>query len=59
MVRRLHLEIYAGVNNILNRSNYLSYVWLPRYWTHTPSNKVDELYQMPIFPNFGLRYIFR
>ncbi len=59
MVGHLHLEVYAGVNNVLNRANFLAYVWLPRYRTRVPTEKVDELYQMPIFPNAGLRYIFR
>jgi outer membrane receptor protein involved in Fe transport len=61
VVRGLHLEIYAGVNNILDRKNFLSYVWLPRYKKdcETVLNPVDEIDQMPIFPNFGLRYIFR
>ena len=61
VVHGLHLEIYAGVNNILDRSNFLSYVWLPRYKKDckTALNPVDEINQMPIFPNFGLRYIFR
>lgn len=59
MVGHLHLEVYAGVNNVLNRANFLAYVWLPRYRTSVPTEKVDELYQMPIFPNAGLRYIFR
>jgi hypothetical protein len=56
----LHMELYMGVNNILNRANFLSYVWLP----DTKNAKVEidpvyELHQMPIFPNFGLRYVFR
>lgn len=60
VMRGLHMELYMGVNNILNRSNYLSYVWLPdRKTAHAEINPVYELYQMPIFPNFGLRYIFR
>jgi hypothetical protein len=57
MVRGFHLEIYAGVSNLLNRSNFLAYVWLPRDFTQT--DKVGVINQMPIFPNFGLRYIFR
>jgi hypothetical protein len=54
IVRGLHMEIYAGVNNILDRQNFLSYVYLPR--THC---QVTTINQMPIFPNFGLRYVFR
>jgi len=60
IVHHLHLETYAGVNNILNRSNFLAYVWLPRDHSKTgPADKVDEIDQMPIFPNVGMRYIFR
>jgi hypothetical protein len=55
VIHRVHLEIYAGVNNVLDRSNFLTYVWLPRM--KDASNKVDEVDQMPIFPNGGIRYI--
>jgi hypothetical protein len=59
-VRDVHLVLYLGVNNILNRQNFLSYVWLPHAlnsgWDLDP---VYELYQMPIFPNFGLRFVIR
>jgi hypothetical protein len=60
MVRGLHMEMYLGVNNILNRHNFLSYVWLPDTKI-APGDiyPVYQLNQMPIFPNFGLRYIFR
>lgn len=54
IVHGLHMEIYAGVNNILDRSNFLSNVYLPR--THCI---VEEIDQMPIFPMGGVRYIFR
>jgi hypothetical protein len=60
-MRGVHLELYLGVDNIMNRDNFLDYVWLPDIkiskWKHV--NPVYELNQMPIFPNFGLRYIFR
>jgi len=60
VVRGLHLELYVGVNNVLNRSNFLSYVWMSRFKANdVPGNPVGEIDQMPIFPNFGLRYIFR
>jgi hypothetical protein len=61
MVHHLHFEIYAGVNNILNRSNFLTYVWEPRMnlKPKASNNPVGEIDQMPIFPNFGIRYIFR
>lgn len=58
VLRGLNLELYAGVNNILNRRNFLSYVWLP-FTSKTSVNPVYPLNQMPIFPNFGLRYVFR
>jgi hypothetical protein len=62
LMRGLHMEIYMGVNNILNRANFLSSVWLPDISisrSDSPINPVYQLHQMPIFPNFGLRYIFR
>ncbi len=61
LVHGLHLEIYAGVNNILNRSNFLAYTWMPRVLpaSGNTENPVNEMYQTPIFPNFGLRYFFR
>ena len=55
IVRGHHLEIYAGVNNILNRQNFLTYAWMPR----AQEDRVTVINQMPIFPNCGLRYIFR
>ena len=60
-LRSLHLELYAGVDNILNRSNFLSYAWMPRYdpYDKTHRNPVATLWQMPIFPNFGIRLIAR
>ena len=60
LVHHLHLEIYAGVNNMLNRQNFLAYVWLPREKTTShPGNPIDTINQMSIFPNFGIRYVFR
>lgn len=63
-VHGFHLELYMGVENILNRNNFLAYVWLPQMEQAFPKSvsqsnlPVKELDQMPIFPNFGLRYIF-
>lgn len=56
-----HMELYLGVNNALDRSNFLGYVWLARakLAASSPIDPVYELDQIPIFPNFGLRYIFR
>lgn len=60
VIHGLHLEVYAGVNNILNRSNFLTNLWMPRIENQMPTRSpVDEIYQMPIFPNFGIRFIFR
>jgi hypothetical protein len=60
LVRGTHLEIYAGVDNVLNRDNFLTFAWMP---IANPGNAnrypVKELYQMPIFPNFGVRFIVR
>ncbi len=57
-VRGLRLEIYAGVENILDRSNFLTYVWMPRAKANG-KYPIQELYQIPIFPNAGARLIFR
>jgi hypothetical protein len=62
-IRNTHLEIYGGVDNVLNRSNFLTYAWMPLYTRSqraTPGQiPMKEIYQMPIFPNFGVRMIFR
>jgi hypothetical protein len=59
-IRKTHLEIYAGVDNILNRDNFLTFAWMP-IWNLGNINRVPvkELHQMPIFPNFGVRFIVR
>jgi len=48
----------GGVDNILNRSNFLTYAWMPLLNGHCPKSG-KELYQMPIFPNFGIRLVYR
>lgn len=60
-LRGRHLQIYAGVDNVTNHQNFLTYAWLPLAQYHRDSNKnpVRELSQMPIFPNFGLRFVVR
>ncbi len=55
-IRSLFLELYCGVDNILNRSNFLSYAWMPRY---RQRDSVGTLWQTPIFPNLGVRLILR
>lgn len=55
-VGRPLLELYCGVDNVLNRSNFLSYAWMPRSKVPDP---VGTLWQTPIFPNFGIRLIVR
>jgi hypothetical protein len=58
LVHQRHLMIYVGVDNILNRSNFLAYVWMPRDNPGWKGRKpVTMVNQMPIFPNFGLRLI--
>jgi hypothetical protein len=58
-LRGYRLEFYGGVENLLNRSNFLSYVWMPRYNTWQTTIPVQELYQISIFPNFGVRLVIR
>jgi hypothetical protein len=53
------LEVYIGVENLLNRQNFLSYVWMPRYETYGLRLATQELYQIPIFPNLGVRFVIR
>jgi len=54
------LELYGGMDNIFNRSNFLSYAWMPRYDLGTKQrDPVATFWQMPIFPNFGVRIILR
>ena len=55
-VGRPLLELYCGVDNVINRSNFLSYAWMPRSRGADP---VGTLWQTPIFPNFGIRLILR
>jgi hypothetical protein len=54
-----HLELYAGVDNVLNRSNFLSFAWMPRATVSLVPNPVGTLWQTPVFPNFGVRLIVR
>ena len=58
-IRHLHLELYAGVDNVLNRSNFLSYSWMPRAQCRVLSENIGTLWQTPIFPNFRIRLIVR
>ena len=59
-MRGLHLQLYGGVENVLNRSNFLSYVWMPREELNKHNKRpIKELDQIPIFPNFGIRLIGR
>ncbi len=58
-IRGTLLELYGGAENLLNRQNFLSYVWLPRFHSDSNALPVQELYQIPIFPTFGIRFIAR
>ena len=59
LVQNLHLELYGGVDNVLNRSNFLTYAWMPRCIAIKSTDHVGTLWQTPIFPNFGVRVIAR
>lgn len=60
LVRGTHLELYAGVDNVLNRNNFLTFAWMPiSNLGQSNRDPVKELYQMPVFPNFGIRFIVR
>lgn len=53
-----HIEIYTGAENVFNRQNYLAYLWKPLQQALGSPNRVYTMYQTPIFPNFGVRYLF-
>ena len=58
--RAQHLQLYAGVDNVLNRQNFLTFAWMPLARYHpTNVDPVREVFQMPIFPNFGVRFVIR
>jgi len=59
LARGLHLQLYGGVDNVLNRSNFLTYAWMPRALAVNPEDHVATLWQTPIFPNFGVRVLAR
>jgi hypothetical protein len=54
---RHRMEIYMGVENVLNRDNYLTSLWMPLLIKIGSTNRVYTMYQTPIFPNFGIRYL--
>jgi hypothetical protein len=64
--RSLHIRqntaiLYAGLENVFDRKNFLGYTWMPH--CETPGWKpcdapYTEQSQMGRFPNFGMRYLF-
>jgi hypothetical protein len=60
------LTVYGGVENALNRANFLGYSWLDNCLPTeqgcaedvTPGVPETELTQMPIFPSAGVRWDF-
>jgi len=60
LMKGRHLVFYGGVDNILNRENFLTFAWMPIFDLHSKNRvPVKQLTQMPIFPNFGVRFIVR
>ena len=60
LIRHQHVQLYAGVDNVLNRDNFLTFAWMPlAHYHRADPNPVRQVYQMPIFPNFGIRWIVR
>ncbi len=58
-----HLVVYAGVDNLWNRKNFLEYLWMPRadaYWgCHgNAKNCVTEIDSFSRYPDGGIRYRF-
>jgi len=56
------LAIYGGLENAFNRENLLAYEWMPRCAVNascvTNRGLIAPIYQIPLFPNFGVRYWF-
>jgi hypothetical protein len=57
------LIAYAGLENVFDRKNLLGYYWMPRTGAMgacvgDTEKCVSPQYQMALFPNFGLRYVF-
>jgi len=58
------LNVYGGVQNVLDRNNFLGYAWLSRCSgisqcvAHFKNDPVMEITQMPVFPSAGIRYAF-
>ena len=57
------LIAYGGLENALNRQNFLGYFWMPRedaYWScgRNPQNCLSAQHEMVRFPDFGVRYFF-
>lgn len=57
------LTIYGGLENALNRKNFLAYAWKPRVGYYglcksSPQACISEQSQMGIFPNVGVRFRF-
>lgn len=61
-VRKKILTAYAGLDNAFNRQNFLSNAWVSHCdvpgTCGIPQGPYVELYQMPLLPNFGIRYTF-
>ena len=58
------LAIYGGFENAFNRQNLLAYEFMPRCVSvrscmqYSDGDPVTAIYQIPLFPNFGVRYWF-
>ena len=58
------MAIYGGLENAFNRQNLLAYGWMPRCERVSRCDQayggvpVSAIYQVPLFPNFGVRYWF-
>jgi len=56
------LTVYAGLENAFNRKNFLAYAWMPHCDVPGTCGLSDgpytELYQMPRFPDCGVRFFF-
>jgi hypothetical protein len=61
-LRRNQINVQAGLENALNRENFLGYAWLDRCSAVisclAQSAPYIEVAQMPLFPSFSAKYVF-
>jgi hypothetical protein len=61
-LRRNQINVQAGLENALNRQNFLGYAWMDHCSASAAclakSAPYTEVTQMPLFPSFSAKYVF-